>query len=184
MNRVHRTPFFYLPLILGGVFIWVSVMVFLPRALAETTSPQPPIKFRLEPTKRIFTSREGVRVKLVFTATQRTKLCLKKDVLSHLSIDVYRAGQRVLMQPLTVKDTSVLFKQTPKVYWLEAGDSLVRMASLKRYTFKDGSAWFPAEYSVSGRFDLCEQNDRNEVDLLEDAIPVEAEHDAWFMIMS
>ncbi len=174
----------YMAVFLGCVLMVLGSTMGVLSVSAESMQAKTPLKFSIEPTKRIYTSREGVRVKLVFTAIQRTKLCLKKDVLSQLSVKIHRAGQLVPMQPFTVKDTSLLFKQSPEVHWLDAGETLVRTASLKRYQFKDGSPWFSAEYSVSGAFDLCEQNDRDDVDVLEESFPVKTQQAAWFMIMS
>lgn len=144
-----------------------------------------PLTLRLEPTKRIFSSREGVTVKFVLTARARTKVCLSKDVLSQMQISVGQSGRgQMPLAPLVLKDNTIRFQQALKVRWLEPGESLTLRANIKRLRFADGQPWAPGEYSVGATFNLCEQTPTEYVTETGQEIPVRAESQGWFMIMS
>ncbi len=156
------------------------------RAAAEgPVSGTVPVRLEIEPVKRIYSSREGIMVKFIFTAQARTKLCLEKDVLSQMQVNFYRPGVGKLpVQPLVLRDNKEIFKEKPKVQWLESGESLTLRANLKRFRFAGGEHWIPGEYSVGATFNLCEQTEDVEVSDEGLEIPVKTTRQGWFMIMS
>ena len=89
---------------------------------AEPADEISPLTLTLEPTKRIYSSREGVSVKLVFRANQRVKLCLDEDILSQVQVAIARSGQGEMpLQPLVMRDNSELFERPRKIRWLDSG---------------------------------------------------------------
>lgn len=142
------------------------------------------LRLEIEPTKQIYSVREGLVVKLVFKANQKTKLCLAKDILSQMQVSISRPGQgKLALQPLVIKDNSTIFQEPMKVLWLESGQSLTLRANLKRYHFLDTDQWTPGEYNVSATFNLCEQTPAEIVTDPGQEIPVKAVRQGWFMIM-
>lgn len=145
----------------------------------------PTLKLEIEPMKRIYSSREGLMMKFVFTARQKTKLCMDKDILGQMQFSIYRSGKGKLpLQPLVLRDNSQIFAQPMKVRWLEAGESVTLRANLKRFQFAEGEKWVPGEYSVNAVFNLCEQNAEETVTDPGRETPVRAQGQGWFMIMS
>jgi hypothetical protein len=154
--------------------------------LASTGQAGEPVGLRLEiePIKQIYSIREGLVVKLIFKANQKTKLCMAKDILSQMDIAIFRPGQgKLALQPLVIKDNSTIFQEPMKVQWLESGQSLTLRANLKRYQFLDTDQWTPGEYNVSATFNLCEQTPAERVTDPGREIPVRAVRQGWFMIM-
>lgn len=142
------------------------------------------LRLQIEPTKQIYSLKEGLVVKFIFTANQKTKLCLSKDILSQMQVSISRPGQgRLALQPLVINDNSTIFQEPMRVHWLEAGQSLTLRANLKRYRFVDTDQWTSGEYTVSATFNLCEQTPSELVTDPGQEIPVKAVHPGWFMIM-
>ena len=142
------------------------------------------MQLRLEPLKSIYSHREGVVMQFVFTAQTKTKLCLDKDILSQLSVSLFRAGQgRLPVQPIVIQDNSQLFMEPMRVVWLSPGQQMTLRANLKRFQLDGGATWLPGEYSADATFNLCEQTPVEPVTEPGREIPVKAVRPAWFMIM-
>lgn len=142
------------------------------------------LRLEIEPTKQIYSSHEGLVVKFTFTAKEKTKLCLAKDILSQMQISISRPGQgKIPLQPLVMRDNSRIFQEPVKVLWLNSGQRLTLRANLKRYQFFSEEQWTPGEYNVSAVFNLCEQSSAEVVTDLGQEIPVKAIRQGWFMIM-
>lgn len=149
----------------------------------------PPVTLSIEPSKQIFSSREGLVLQFTWKAKGMVKLCLAKDLLSQVQIGISRSGRGKLpVQPLTLRDNSQMFQpvvQEPmRVYRLKAGQSITRRANLKRYRFEENEEWVPGEYSVTATFHLCEQTPGETGTDSETEIPIRAVRPAWFMIMT
>ena len=152
---------------------------------AEPAVAKPLLTLTLEPTKRIYSSREGVSVKFVFHASQRVKLCLDEDILSQVQVAIARSGQGEMpLQPLVMRDNSELFERPRKIRWLDSGESLTLRANLKRFHFSQGYRWQPGEYSASVTFGLCEQTPGDYDDPAGKETPIQSDGPGWFMIMS
>lgn len=122
--------------------------------------------------------------KFTFLARSRTKLCLAKDLLSQMQVNISRSGTGKLpLKPLVIKDNSQIFQEPMKVVWLDAGESLSLRANLKRYQFDGGNQWTPGEYGVNATFNLCEQTPDPVVTEPGKETPVKASGQGWFMIM-
>ncbi len=142
------------------------------------------LRLEIEPTKQIYSSREGLVVKLTFTANEKTKLCLAKDILSQMQVSISRPGQgKLALQPLIIQDNSKIFHEPMKVQWLESGQRVTLRANLKRYRFVNTAQWTPGEYNVNATFNLCEQTPMEVVTEPGVEIPVKAVQQGWFMIM-
>jgi hypothetical protein len=142
------------------------------------------LRLEIEPTKQIYSSREGLVVKLTFTANEKTKLCLAKDILSQVQIAISRPGQgKMALQPLIIQDNSKIFQEPMKVQWLDSGQRVTVRANLKRYRFVDSEQWTPGEYNVNATFNLCEQTPMRMVADPGMEIPIKAVKQGWFMIM-
>jgi hypothetical protein len=164
------------------VFAGISRVVLLNCADAADT---PGLKLEVAPVKQIYSNREGLMVKFILTARTRTKLCLAKDLLSQMQVDISRSGVGKLpLQPLVLRDNSALFSEKLKIHWLEPGESLTLRANLKRYRFNDGEVWKPGDYSVGATFNLCEQTADEQVMPGGKEVPVRSVRQGWFMIMS
>ncbi len=173
---------------LGKPFAWrllVPIILLLAGlALRAGAAGTAPLRMDVEPAKQIYTDREGLMVKFILTAREKTKLCLEKDPLSQMRITVSRSGQgKVPLEPLVLRDNRVLFDQNMKVRWLNPGDRVYLRANLKRLRFSGGGRWEPGEYSVSAVFNLCEQTPNEEVNDLGKEIPIPTARPGWFMIM-
>lgn len=161
--------------------IAISGLFFSP--LSKAADP-PGLKLEVEPVKRIYSDREGLMVKFIFKAQSKTKLCLDNDILSQMQISIYRPGSgKLALQPLVLRDNSVIFQQPMQVRWLESGDSLTLRANLKRFKFANGESWEPGEYNVNATFNLCEQTPAEYVTDSGQEIPIKAARQGWFMIM-
>jgi hypothetical protein len=144
----------------------------------------PPLVLGIESSKQIFSSREGLVLQFTWTAKGPVKLCLAKDLLSQVQIDISRSGRGKLpVQPLTLRDNSRIFQEAMRVYRLKAGESITRRANLKRYRFNEDEGWVPGEYNVAATFHLCEQTAAETVTDPGTEIPIRAARPAWFMIM-
>jgi hypothetical protein len=144
----------------------------------------PGLKLQLEPTKQIYTNHEGLVVKFIFTAQSKTKLCLDKDILSQMQINISKPGKgKIPLKPLVLKDNSQIFQEPMKVLWLDSGESLTMRANLKRFQFDNGEQWIPGEYSVNAVFNLCEQTPAETVTDPGQEIPIKSSGQGWFMIM-
>jgi hypothetical protein len=164
---------------LGFVISIIAAFILPTMGLAE-----PGLKLDVVPVKRIYSSREGLMMKFVFTAQSRTKLCLSKDILSQMRINIHRSGSGKLpLQPLVVHDNSVLFQEPMQIRWLDVGESITLRANLKRFRFADDNKWEPGEYSVEVIFNLCEQTPNDYVTASDKEIPVKSRQPGWFMIM-
>lgn len=142
------------------------------------------LRLEIEPIKQIYSSHEGLVVKFTFTAQEKTKLCLAKDILSQMQISISRPGKgKIPLQPLVLKDNSEIFQQPMKVQWLNSGQSVTLRANLKRYQFVDADQWTPGEYNVSAAFNLCEQTPAEVVTDPGQETPIKAARQGWFMIM-
>lgn len=153
---------------------------------AQNSDPElaPPLEFTAEPTKRIYSFREGVMVKFILKATRPAKVCLEKDVLTQMQVHISRSGEELPLQPLVVKDNRLMFHQPMKIRWLEPGEQLLFRANLKRFQFAGGETWEPGEYNITATFNLCEQTDSVEYDPAGQEVPIKTEQPGWFMIMS
>ncbi len=169
---------------LSIIAIVTATVALASLSLANTTENSP-ITLEIEPVKRIYSSREGVMVKFVLKATDRVKLCLAKDILSQVQVNIHRSGSgKMGMKPLVLRDNSEIFQQRLKVRWLESGESVVLRANLKRFQFANGTQWTPGEYHIGATFNLCEQTPNEEVTVSEKEIPIQSTRTGWFMIMS
>lgn len=171
-----KKPIGFLLSIIAGLTALLSPLVF--------ASEAPRLKLEVEPVKRIYSEREGLMVKFIFTAQNKTKLCLHDDILSQMQISIHRPGSgKLALQPLVVQDNSILFQKPLQVRWLNAGDTLTLRANLKRFQFADGDKWEPGEYNVNAVFNLCEQTATDYVTDTGKEIPIKAVRQGWFMIM-
>jgi hypothetical protein len=142
------------------------------------------LRLEIEPTKQIYSNREGLVVKLTLTANEKTKLCLAKDILSQMQISISRPGQgKMALQPLIIQDNSKIFQEPMKVQWLDSGQRVTLRANLKRFRFVDSEQWTPGEYNVNATFNLCAQTPTDVVTEPEVEIPIKAVKQGWFMIM-
>jgi hypothetical protein len=144
----------------------------------------PGLKLDIEPIKQLFSSREGLVFKFTFRAQSRTKLCVAKDILSQMQVNISRSGTGKLpLQPLVIRDNSQIFQEPMRVYWLNTGQSIALRANLKRYQFNDGEHWTPGEYNVDATFNLCEQTPEENVTDPGKESPIKSSRQGWFMIM-
>ena len=144
-----------------------------------------PLKVEIMPLKQIYSSHEGIVVKVVFTAREKVRLCMEKDFLSQMGLKISRPGVGVLpLKPLVSTNNREVFQQKMRIHWLEPGESLTLRTNLKRYHFDKGYQWEPAEYTVNGFFNLCSQTGGEEYSPLEEETPVPLVRPGWFMIMS
>lgn len=142
------------------------------------------LRFEIEPIKQIYSSHEGLVFRLTFTAQEKTKICLAKDILAQTQISISRPGKgKIPFKPLILRDNSKLFQQPMKVQWLESGEKLTLRANLKRFQFMSDEQWTPGEYNVDATFNLCEQTDAELVTDPGQEIPIRAVRRGWFMIM-
>ena len=142
------------------------------------------LKMEIQPTKQIYSIREGLVMKFIFTAQAKTKLCLDKDIFSQMQVTIAKPGiGKVPLKPLVLKDNSQMFQEPMKVQWLEAGESMTLRANLKRFQFDSGETWAPGEYSVNAVFNLCEQTPAEKVTEPGQEIPIKSVGQGWFMIM-
>lgn len=150
----------------------------------EPVADSKKLRLEIEPLKQIYSNHEGLVFKFTFTANEKTKLCLAKDILSQMQIAISRPGKgRVALKPLVIQDNSAIFKQPMTVQWLESGESVTLRANLKRYQFVDAEQWTPGEYNVNATFNLCEQTPVEVVTDPGQEIPIRAARQEWFMIM-
>ena len=164
-----------------SLLILGSILVGSPLLAA---APKGPLQILIEPSKRIYSSREGLMVKVVFKARERVKLCLEKDILSQMQWSVTKYGTgKLAVAPLVMRDNSELFNQRVKILWLEPGESTMFRINLKRLKFTGGESWDAAEYSVTTSFNLCEQTPGEEYNPGGKEIPIQAENSGWLMIM-
>lgn len=174
---------FWLPLILA-VFLLSGSLPGGEGPYGYAASKKP-VTLTLEPTKRIYSAREGVSVKFTFHANQRTKLCLSRDILTQMQLRIARSGTGVLpLQPLVVRDNSELFAERRKIYWLKPGQRLTLRANVRRFQLNDGETWKPGDYSVLATFGLCAQTPDDYDDPAGEEIPIPSDGLGWFMIMS
>jgi hypothetical protein len=158
--------------VLAGAFAWVCA------------EEGPGLKLNVEPIKQIFSTREGLVFKYTFTAQRKVKLCLSKDLLSQIQVDISHSGRgKMPLQPLVIQDNSQIYQEPMRVLWLENGQSVTLRANLKRYQFSNGEKWTPGEYSVNTTFNLCEQTPAETVTDPGKEIPIHASQQGWFMIM-
>jgi len=143
-----------------------------------------PLRVQAIPIKNIYSSKEGVVVKFVFTAREKVRLCLEKDFLSQMQLKINKSGVTMPLKPLVSLDQGKMFHQQTRIYWLEPGESIMLRTNLKRYKFDQSHTWEPAEYTVNGTFNLCSQTGGEEYSPLEEETPVPFEKPGWFMIMS
>jgi hypothetical protein len=142
------------------------------------------LKLTLEPIKDIYSNGVGLMMKFVFTARTRVKLCLDRDLLSQMQVDIVRSGDgKIPLQPLVITDNSELFQRPMQVRWLDPGQTVALRANLKRYQFGGGYTWGPGEYTVGATFNLCEQTPTEEVDPAAPETLVRSAGRGWFMIM-
>ena len=150
----------------------------------EPASNANSLRLEIEPIKQIYSNHEGLVFKFIFTAHERTKLCLAKDILSQTQISISRPGKgKVPLKPLVIQDNSEIFQEPMKVQWLDSGESVTLRANLKRYQFVDAEQWTPGEYNVNATFNLCEQTPTEVVTDPGQEIPIKASRQGWFMIM-
>jgi hypothetical protein len=128
MTHVDRLKQFYW-LLLFIIPILLGIMVNYPVQAGE----EPPVlKMEIQPTKQIYSIREGLVMKFIFTARSKAKLCLDKDIFSQMQVTIAKPGTgKIPLKPLVLKDNSQLFQESMKVQWLEAGESLTLRASLE-----------------------------------------------------
>ena len=170
---------------LALVLIIPVLLGFLSLFGAAEAARSGPLDLEIVPLKSIYSAREGLSVRFRFTARERTKLCLSKDLLSQMQVNVYRSGRgKIAMQPLVSRDNQVVFEETMKVRWLEPGQSIDLKANLKRLQFAEGQKWTPGEYSVRAAFSLCEQTPTEEVPDIGRETLIPARKPGWFMIMN
>jgi hypothetical protein len=183
-NRAPRSfqALFIAFIVLAMAGLWMSSAQIW--AEAEPPPNSPPIKLLIEPTKRIYSFREGLMVQFVLKATRRTKVCLEKDIMSQMQVRISRSGSLLPVEPLVLKDNRLIYHQSMQIRWLEPGEQLLFRANLKRFRFAGGESWEPGEYTVNATFNLCEQNGVDDYDPAGEEIPVEAEAPGWLMIMS
>jgi hypothetical protein len=149
------------------VVIAIGLCLVLPQRLAwggfdnGKVSTIPTIDLPLELTissqKQIYTSREGIMIRMNFLALQPVDLCLQKDPLSQFDITIFRSGLGPLrLKPMVVQDNSVLFAEKTRVFHLNPGDNLPYRANLKRVHFARNDGWEAGDYTVSVNFHLCD----------------------------
>ncbi|MEB3286308.1 MAG: hypothetical protein VKJ04_02275 [Vampirovibrionales bacterium] len=159
-----------------------------------------PLELTLETTQNIYSSRQGLMMKLEIVAKERVKVCLAKDIMSQLQVKVYKSGVSKPLKPLVINDNSEIFNQPTNNRWFDPGEKMTYRINLKRLGFADGSAWLPGEYSATATYMLCPQTvdkpkfedryesfdafDKNEAESEGEDIPIKAKKMAWFMIMS
>ena len=169
----------------GLIVLLFAMACITPTNAEETgTTENPSLTLLVEPSKRIFSSREGLMVKFTLKAAERTKVCIERDILSQLTLNISRSGELLPIQPLVVKDNRQLFREQMKIRWLESGESLSFRANIKRIQFANGEPWEPGEYNVTGSFGLCEQTPDQFYDPAGEETPVRSKNSGWFMIMS
>lgn len=185
---------FALAVALGFMAVNVCLLLYAEDKPVSDSQPsgKPPISLRLETTQNIYSSRQGLMIRLELIANERAKVCIADDIMSQLQVKVNKSGVSIPLKPLVVNDNSTVFRGPSQHKWLEPGQKLTYHINLKRLKFADGTQWMPGEYSASAVYMLCPQiKDKPETELtpLEedepgDDIPVKSTKPVWFMIMS
>src|SRR6478609_4891679 len=100
--NLFRLKALFMLILLG--FVGVGLSIF-----SISWAQDPPIEFRLEPNKQIFSHSEGLVMILSWLAKKPVKLCLAKDLLSQTQVEVSRSGRGKLpLEPLVIEDKSKL----------------------------------------------------------------------------
>jgi hypothetical protein len=166
----------------------INRLAFIPRLvlsalvlLALPTFSQaadPGLEFTLEPSKQIFSHSEGLVMIATWLAKRPVKLCLAKDLLGQMQVEITRSGTgKLALQPLVVQDNSKLYEEPLQDILLQTGQSIRRRVNLKRYQFADGEHWVEGDYTVKATFTLCPP----EGGAVESKVP--SRQAAFFMLM-
>jgi hypothetical protein len=168
-----------LPLIGKSRFAAFSTLLVLTTTVLTSTAlaEDIPLDFKLEPSKQIFSHSEGLVMVATWLAKHPVKLCLAKDLLGQMQVEISRSGKgKLSIQPLVIQDNSHLYQEPLQVLNLQTGQSIRRRVNLKRYHFGDGEHWVAGDYTVKASFTLC-GNDNGSA---ESTLPSRA---AYFMLM-
>jgi hypothetical protein len=166
-----------------GFLKWILQQhVLLLMLLAVSVSPamaseKAPLSIQVHSRKTIYGLHEGIQAQLVFTAIQKTRLCLASNLMQQLQFSVVHQGSGVLaQQPVVINQPS---KTTLRYLDLEPGQSIQRRVNLKQIRFQQNASWPPGEYQVKATFFLCEQQDNPG----QNEIPVVSQNRATFLIL-